>query len=316
MKNILLLETIASDALKILHQQEQIHVVEAYDTNAATEAADQDVHAIITRGKGQVDKTLLDACPKLEAIARCGVGLDNIDVAAASARKVLVLNAPGANAATIAEHTLSRMLMLVRNMYQSVRHVKDADWQWRTRYSGDELGGKTLGVLGMGNIGRRVAHFAEAIGMKVIYWDMYTADVPYDRFSMEEVLRQSDVVTIHLPLTSDTEGLLDERALEILRPQTYLINTARGQIIDQVALRKVLQNERIAGFAADVLDKEPPHDHEPLLSMPNVLITPHSGSLTATTYRYMCVLSVNNVIAVLAGKEPKKGCIFNEKALA
>jgi len=315
--HILLLETIDQAALDILQRHTSVEILKAYEEKSAESLASQyQVHAIITRGKGQVQATLMDACPQLRAIARCGVGLDNIDIDAASQRKIPVLNAPGSNAATIAEHALSLMLMLVRNMHQSVNQVKEANWQWRTQYSGDELGGKTLGVLGMGNIGQRVARFAEVIGMKVIYWDMREAEVSYPKLSLQEVLQQSDVVTVHLPLTEQTEGLLSEETLEMMRPHAYLINTARGQIIDQVALRKMLQNENLAGFAADVLAKEPPPEHDPLLSMPNVLITPHSGSLTATTYRHMCVLSVNNVLAVLEGKEPQAGCIFNEKVLA
>ena len=312
----MLLETIDDAALEILQQHEGIEILEAHGGKSPESLAKKhEVHAIITRGKGQIQATLMDACPQLKAIARCGVGLDNIDVDTASERKIPVLNAPGSNSATIAEHTLSLMLMLVRNMYQSVRRVKDDNWQWRTQYTGDELGGKTLGVLGMGNIGQRVARFGDVIGMKVIYWDQRPADVPYPKLSMEEVLQKADIVTIHLPLTPDTEGLVGEKALELMHPHAYLINTARGQIVDQVALRKMLQNGHLAGFAADVLAKEPPSTHDPLLSMPNVLITPHSGSLTATTYRHMCVLSVNNVLAVLEGKEPQAGCIFNEKAL-
>lgn len=314
--NVLLLETIDEAAMRLLQQHLQIQVLEGYENGSENKLVSQyEIHAIITRGKGLVQKELMDACPHLKAIARCGVGLDNIDIDTASSKKIPVLNAPGSNSATIAEHTLSLMMMLVRDMYQSVTKVKQDNWRWRSQYSGDELGGKTLGIMGMGNIGQRVARFGETIGMQVIYWDKFQADVPYPKKEMEELFAQADVISIHLPLTPETEGLVGEEALQMMKPHTYLINTARGQIIDQVALRKALQNGKLAGFAADVLAKEPPAAHEPLLSMPNVLITPHSGSLTATTYRNMCVLSVKNVIAVLEGKEPEAGCIFNEKAL-
>jgi len=314
--NVLLLETIDEAAMRLLHQNEQVQILEGYNIGGSDKLVSQhDIHAIITRGKGLVPKDLMDACPNLKAIARCGVGLENIDVDAASERKIPVLNAPGSNSATIAEHTLSLMMMLVRDMYQSVAKVKQDNWRWRSQYSGDELGGKTLGILGMGNIGQRVARFAETIGMHVIYWDQYQPEVPYPQKDMKEVLAEADVISIHLPLTPQTEGLIGEEDLQLMKPHAYLINTARGQIIDQVALRKSLQNGKLAGFAADVLAKEPPTAHEPLLSMPNVLITPHSGSLTLTTFRNMCVLSVNNILAVLEGKEPKAGCIFNEKAL-
>jgi len=314
--NVLLLETIDEAAMSLLRQHEQIQILEGYSNGGVDKLISQhETHAIITRGKGLVQKELMDACPQLKAIARCGVGLDNIDVETASSKKIPVLNAPGSNSATIAEHTLSLMMMLVRDMYQSVTKVKQDNWRWRSQYAGDELGGKSLGILGMGNIGQRVARFAEMIGMQVMYWDKFDANVSYPKKEMEELLAKADVISIHLPLTAETEGLIGEQALQMMKPHAYLINTARGQIIDQVALRKALQNGKLAGFAADVLAKEPPTAHEPLLSMPNVLITPHSGSLTATTFRNMCVLSVNNVIAVLEGKEPKAGCIFNEKAL-
>lgn len=313
-KNVLLLETIAEEALSILEANAQVFT--GYDPEQlSTVLANEEIHAVITRGKGQINQTLLDACPKLKVAARCGVGLDNVDVSAATARKIKVINAPGSNAATIAEHTLSLMLMLMRNMYTSAAEVKQDNWNWRNTYSGDELNGKTLGILGMGNIGKRVARLAAAFGMNVIYWSRSVQDVPYTYLSMEEVLEQSDVLSLHLPYTKETGILISSAQLALMKPGAQLINTARGQLIDHEALLAALNSGQLSGFAADVLPEEPPVKGFPIVQHPNALITPHSGSLTASTFRQMCVLTVQNVVAALNGTGPDPVSIFNRDAL-
>jgi D-3-phosphoglycerate dehydrogenase / 2-oxoglutarate reductase len=301
-KNVLLLESVADEALAVL--QENVNVLTAYDATSL-----KDVHAIITRGKKWIDKALIDACPLLQVVARCGVGLDNVDVAEATARKIRVINAPGSNAATIAEHALALMLMLKRDLYTSVDRVKQNDWDWRNQYAGDELNGKTLGILGMGNIGKRVARLGEAFDMKVVYWSRSAQEM-----SMEEVLRQSDIVSLHLPLNKDTEKIIGEEQLALMKPNALLINTARGALIDHVALLDALNAQDIAGFAADVLPDEPPVHSLPLVQHPRVIVTPHSASLTATTYRQMCLYTVNNVVAVLAGREPEVNSVYNRNS--
>lgn len=288
-KNVLLLEPITEEAQDML--AEHVHVL--------TERGEQAVHAIITRGKEQIDKALIDACPDLQAVARCGVGLDNVDVETAKAKNIQVINTPGANAATMAEHTLSLMLMLTRNMYQSVAEVKNGNWTWRSQYSGDELAGKTLGILGMGDIGERVARLGEAFGMKVLYWNRSKKDIPYSYKPLQEVLQEADVLSLHLPLSDSTEGILGADELALLKPSALLINTARGALIDHDALFEALTNKKIAGFAADVLPQEPPVGDWPIIQLPNVLITPHSGSLTASTFQQMCKIVVQKVIDAL-----------------
>jgi D-3-phosphoglycerate dehydrogenase len=313
-KGVLLLETIAEEALSIL--KANVQVFTGYDEETLNHVLkNEEIHAVITRGKGQINQTLMDACPKLEAAARCGVGLDNVDVAGATARNVMVINAPGSNAATIAEHTLSLMLMLMRNMYTSVSEVKQDNWNWRNNYTGDELAGKTLGILGMGNIGQRVAGLAIAFGMNIIYWNRSVQDVPYAFLSMDEVLRQSDVLSLHLPYTKETGTLISSAQLSLMKPGVQLINTARGQLIDHEALLGALNSGQLSGFAADVLPEEPPVKGFPIVQHPNALITPHSGSLTASTFRKMCVLTVQNVVAVLTGDKPDPLSIFNRRAL-
>lgn len=309
-KNVLLLETVAEEALAVL--REHVNVFTGYDL-ASRDAvvAAEEIHAVITRGKMKVDDALMAACPQLEAVARCGVGLDNVDVPAASARKIRVINAPGSNAATIAEHTLALMLMLMRDLYTSVEKVKQENWNWRNQYAGDELNGKTLGILGMGNIGKRVARLASAFGMEVVYWSRSAQDLPYKFLPMQEVLRQSDIISLHLPLESGLANLIGKAELASMKPGAMLVNTARGALIDHAALLEALNQGTVAGFAADVLPDEPPVQNLGLVRHPRALVTPHSASLTATTYREMCLSTVNNVIALLSGREPEKESVFN-----
>ncbi len=316
MKNVLLLETIADDALDLLTDADNVQIFTAYgDEPLAKIMAENPIHAVITRGKGQVNKALMQACPDLQVAARCGVGLDNVDVKEATARKIKVVNAPGSNAATIAEHTISLMLMLQRNLYQSINEVKAGNWEARNHFQGDELSGKTLGILGLGNIGQKVAKIADAFGMKVIYWNRSKVNNAYDYMSFEEVLKQSDIISIHLPYAPETHHLIDVKAFSMMQPHAILINTARGAIVNQDVLCKNLENKTIAGFGADVLASEPPSPNDPLLTHPKALITAHVGSLTATTYTKMCVSTVQNVLAILADKAPQTESVFNRKDL-
>jgi D-3-phosphoglycerate dehydrogenase len=313
-KNVLLLETISDDALATL--QGEVNIIASYNAVPSPEVLyDQQIHAVITRGKGKINKALMDACPGLQVAARCGVGLDNVDVEEATARNIKVVNAPGANAATIAEHAISLMLMLVRDMYQSVLEVKRSNWNWRNQYSGDELHGKTLGILGMGNIGERVAKLADAFGMNVLYWSRSAKNVPYSITSFEDVLQQSDVVSLHVPFTKETGTLIGAEQLAMMKHDSFLINTARGALVDKASLIKALDEEMISGYAADVLAEEPPAENDPLVNHPRTLITPHSGSLTASTYQQMCMTTVKNVVAILAGEKPEEKSVFNRKAL-
>ncbi|MBO9732695.1 MAG: hypothetical protein J7623_28890 [Chitinophaga sp.] len=313
-KNVLLLETIAEEALQELHAA--VNVFTGYeDTGLQVALAHGNIHAIITRGKGLINQPLIDACPQLEVVARCGIGLDNVDVAAATARNVLVINAPGSNAATMAEHTLSLMLMGMRNMYTAVFEVKQNNWSWRNQYTGDELNGKTLGILGMGNIGQRVARLAEAFGMRVLYWNRSARDVPYKQMEIEELLQQSDVVSLHLPFNNDTNGIIGAEQLHQMKANAWLINTARGALVDHAALLHALNTQKISGYAADVLPEEPPVQSLPVVQHPRAIITPHSGSLTIETYKKICLLTVGNVIAALTNNHPDPNSIYNRHAL-
>lgn len=316
MKNILLLETVAEDALKILQKASGVRILAEYDQHYDAGALSNiQVDAIITRGKGQVNPALIDACPALQVVGRCGVGLDNIDVAYATSKGIKVVNAPGSNSQTIAEHTMSLMMALQRNLYRSIAEVKAGNWAWRNQFEGDEIFGKTLGILGLGNIGKKVAAMATAFGMKVIYWDKTATSPDYTSLPLDQVIAEADIITLHLPLFPDTRELINETSLAKMKKTALLINTARGQIIDQKALFEALKTGTIAGFAADVLTDEPPAKDDPLLTLPNVLITAHVGSLTSRTYTKMCVDTVNNILAIVRGEKPDEHCVFNRREL-
>lgn len=274
------------------------------------------VHAILTRGKGRVTPGLLDACPGLLAVARCGVGLDNVDISACTARGAPVLNLPGVNAQTIAEHAVMLMLAVTRGLVESANAVRDGDWASRAAYDRDEVNGQTVGIVGLGNIGSRVARVCEALGMGVLYHDPRPRDSAHESVALDELLRRSDVVTLHCQLDERSTGMMDQNAMNSMKPGSVLINTARGGLIDHAALTRAMRSGHLAGFGADVLDAEPPESGNPLLALPNVVVTPHSASLTRSTYREICVRSVKNTLAILAGEAPEPGCVFNGAALA
>src|SRR5262249_1064490 len=259
------------------------------------------VQAILTRGRGRIGEPLLLRCPALRVIARAGAGLDNLDTAAAKRRGIAVVFAPGANTATVAEHTLALMLARVRGITGGAAQVAAGRWEERARYRGNEIRGLLLGIVGFGHIGRRVAELATAFGMRVAVAAHQGRPVPppFLRLPLDELLAQADVVSLHAPLAPATRGMLGAREFARMKPGAFVVNTARGALIAQSALCSALGSGRLGGFAADVLDPEPPAADDPLLRLPNVLVTPHVASLTAATYRALCVETARNVLAVL-----------------
>jgi phosphoglycerate dehydrogenase-like enzyme len=253
------------------------------------------VRALVLRGGVQLDKKLLDSYPKLEVVARCGVGVNNIDVEHCTERGIQVLNAPGVNAATVAEHTIGLMLLLVRGMYRLLREVKEGNWDYRQTYAGQELRGLRLGIIGPGDIGKRTGAVAGAMGMTVNY-------VGRDAQERQRILTESEVVSLHLPLTARTHHLIDGTAFGSMREGAYLINTARGEIVEPRALDAALESGKLAGYASDLMVGGDDSLQQRLIARPNVLITPHAASLTALTFREMSELTVSNVVRYLKGE--------------
>jgi phosphoglycerate dehydrogenase-like enzyme len=288
---ILLLESLHPDAEALLER-----------CGPLVREASPEVRAILTRGRGCITDELMGSLPDLRVIARAGAGLDNLDTAAATRRNIPVIHAPGMNGRTVAEHTLALMLDLVRRITPWANACANGRWEERMRYQGGELAGLTLVILGYGNIGKRVARLASAFEMNVV--------VAERGMPREELLSIADVLTLHLPLTTETRGILNAERLALMKPTACIINTARGALIDQAALRAALLADRLGGFAADVLDIEPPAADDPLLQNSRVLLTPHVASLTSATYREMCLFTAENVVAVLEGRIPWSGSVY------
>jgi D-3-phosphoglycerate dehydrogenase len=240
--------------------------------------------ALVVRSQTQVTAEVIAAGDNLKVVARAGIGLDNVDVEAATRKGVLVVNAPQSNIISAAEHTLGLLLAQARNIPQANEELKRGVWE-RAKYQGVELQGKTLGVVGLGRVGALVAQRAAAFGMRIIAFDPY---VPKDRAkemgielmpTLEALLVQADFITIHLPRTPDTEGLIGERELALVKEGARLVNTARGGIVDESALAKALADGRLAGAALDVFAAEPTTD-SPLFELDQVVVTPHLGAST------------------------------------
>ncbi len=305
---IVLLEPIHDDARALLASFDTTVLVDG-PTQVEGELA-RATTAILTRGRGIIDAPLLNRCPGVRAVARCGVGLDNIDVAAAGQRDIPVIYAPGSTTAALAEHTLMLMLAATRRLRQLTEAVHAGDWQVRASYGALQLSGKTLGIVGMGAIGRRVGELALAFGMRVVCWNRTPVVGDLTRLELDELLAASDIVSLHVALAPETRGMIDGRALGLMRPGAILINTARGGIIEQVALAAALDEGRIGYFASDVLDPEPPAAGERLLASDRTLITPHTAALTDVTFRAMCLSTATNVLAVLRGDAPDAASVY------
>ena len=316
----LLLETIDEAAHSELEQQSTTTLAPTPDAQLDDHAL-IDIDVIITRGRGHVTSELLSRCPKLRVIGRCGVGLDNVDVAAATAAGVAVINAPGSPTITTAEHTIMLMLALTRRLYTQVEAVKSDDWAIRARVDADECAGKTLGIVGLGAIGRRVAEVSVALGMEVVAYNRTNRSRDEGRTSVRlvpfvELLAESDIVSLHVALTPKTRGLIGRVELSTMKPGALLVNAARGALVDVDALLEALDSGRLAGYAADGVDPEPPAPGDRLIHHPRTIITPHSAALTASTYRRMCLRTVRNVLGYLAGSRYEAESVFNAAQLS
>jgi len=245
--------------------------------------------------------------PRLKVISKYGIGLDKIDVPAATDLKVPVLFTPGVNHTTVAEHTFALMLAAVRNLVVEANHVAAGRW---TRITGNEICGKTLAIIGFGRIGKEVAVRAKAFGLRIIgfgnYWDEDFArwlDIRRVE-TIDDALRQADIVSLHTKLTPRTRHLIHARNLPLLKKGSVIVNCARGEIVELAALVAALKSNHLLAYAADVLDQEPPPADHPLLGLPNVILTPHIGSRTHESVQRQASCAVENLTLFLAGKKP------------
>lgn len=268
--------------------------------------------AVIVRSRTRVPAGAVDGAGRLRVIARAGVGVDNIDVDAATRRGILVINTPESSTAAAAEHTFALMLALARHLPAAAQALARGEWA-RERFLGTELAGKTLGVVGLGKIGSEVARRALAFGMRVVAADPYVSEERARRLGVELVpwpgiLDSADVLTLHVPLGPDTRALLGPDELARMKPGAFLINCARGGLVDEEALLAALDRGRLGGAALDVFATEPPGADHPLLRHPRVVATPHLGGSTVEAQRSIAVEIADQVLAALRGG-PVRGAV-------
>jgi len=280
--NILIAEPMPAAGVELLTPQPGWNVIVSNPDEYREHLPHAD--ALIVRNEVKVDAELLALAPQLKVIGKAGTGAENIDIEAATAAGVLVMNTPGGNAVSVAEHTLGLMVALARSIPQAANSTKSGNWG-KVTYVGTELRGKTLGVVGLGSIGQEVVRRARAFEMKVIATDPYVnsqsaADLGATLKPLSDLFAQSDYITLHVALTLETFALLNTAAFAKMKKGVRIVNCARGELVDGEALRKAIESGKVAGAALDVFQTEPPDSSEPLLKLDQVIATPHIGGAT------------------------------------
>ncbi len=303
---ILVTDGLEAEALTLLRKAHEVRSEEL--GAAALLEAVTPFHALIVRGRTKVTAEVIRRGTNLKVIGRAGVGVDNIDVEAATERKVAVVNAPTASTVSVAELAIGHMLSLARHLPEADRSVKDGKWAKKS-LEGRELHGKVLGLLGSGRIGAEVAKRAQAFGMRVIAYDPYLVPATAEGLGIQLVdksslFRQADMISVHAALTPETKGLVGAAEFALMKRSAFLVNCARGEIVDEPALLEALRSGTIAGAALDVFSQEPPV-HSPLLHAPHLVFTPHLGASTVEAQARAGAVIADQVLKALAGKRPE-----------
>jgi len=259
-------------------------------------------------GADKIDRKIIEYANNLKIIARHGIGVDNIDLKAATDRNIVVTYAPHVNGDSVADFTIGLMLSLARHISQAHFSMNQRKWE-STRFIGVELCGKTLGIIGLGEIGYKVAKRAKGFDMRILYWSRrrkidIEKEIGVEYVGLENLLRESDFVTLHVALTDETYGMMGEKELSLMKKSAYLINTARGQIVDERALYEALRDGKIAGAAIDVYHQEPPNFDNPLFKLKNVLTTPHIAAYTIEAIRRMDLVNAEDIVRFFKGEKP------------
>ncbi len=320
---VLATEPLSDAGLELLRRDHEVDVRPELAVEGLAEAIEP-YDALIVRSQTKVTDEVLGRAASLRVVGRAGIGLDNVDVEAATRRGIIVVNAPQSNIVSAAEHTMGLLLAQARNIPQAHAALAAGAWE-RTRFQGIELMGKTLGVIGLGRVGAMVAQRALAFGMRILAYDPYVSKERARTLgieltpSLEALLVQADIVTIHLPRTAETEGLIGERELRLMKDGARLVNTSRGGIIDERALVSALREGRLAGAAIDVFASEPVSPAHPLLHLDHVVVTPHLGAATqeaqdkaGTAIAEMVALALRGEFVPYAVNIPAAGEIHEE----
>jgi len=297
---ILVAEPLAPAAVELLRAQRGWDVVVADPKSYQAHLADCD--ALVVRSAVKVTKEVLSQAPKLRAIGRAGVGVDNVDLPAATEAGVLVMNTPGGNAVSVAEHTLALMLSMARSVPQASCSIRSGKWE-KKKFLGNELRGKTLGIVGLGSIGREVVKRAKPFEMRIIGHDPYVSpqtahDIGIELAGLPELYAQSDYITLHVALTPETDHMLNAEAFARMKRGVRVVNCARGELIDGAALQSAIQSGQVAGAALDVFEKEPPGE-SPLLQLDPVVATPHIAGSTEEAQEIVGIRIVEQLIDYL-----------------
>jgi len=305
---VCLAQPIHPDGVALLTRAATVRYAAAHD-EAALAAALAEADGLILRVKGRVTESLLARTPRLKVIARHGVGVDNVDVAAATRRRIPVCVTLGANTDAVAEHVFLLMLAVCKRLVAVNAAVRQGAWEALRGVVYGGLKARTLGIVGMGRIGMRVAELAAAFGMRRLGYDPALPPEEIRRRGAEPVefpalLREADIVTLHTPLTPETRHLMNRETLGLMKQGAILVNTSRGGVIDDAALAEALRSGRLAGAGIDVTEPEPPSRDNPLLPLDQVVITPHIAAHTEDSMRRMAVTAAEQVLMALEGRRP------------
>jgi len=304
----LLYEDIHEIGKSLLREKGELLFARSFEEEAILKDV-KEVDGIVVRANGRVTRRVMDHAPKLKVIGRHGVGVENIDLEAATEKGIWVVNTPEANDLSVAEHFFGLALILSKKLKKADIALREGRWEARYEYIGNELHGKTLGILGFGRIGKAIGRIGyQGFDMKVLYYDVIRyeeveKEIEAEKVGLEELLARSDFISINLPMLPETRGLIKEEEFLKMKPTAYIINLARGPIWDEKALYKVLREGRIAGAGSDVYEVEPTPKDNPLFELDNFIGTPHMAAHTDEALRRMSLVA-EDVLRVLEGKIP------------
>jgi D-3-phosphoglycerate dehydrogenase len=307
---VVLAGRIHPDGHALLAREAEVVVAEDLGEAAVIDLA-RDAQGLLLRSRPRCSASLLAACPRLRVVGRHGAGLDIVDIPAATRFGVAVVHAPGANAQSVAEHALMLMLICAKRAVQVDRWTRDGDWRARHDALNEELAGKTLGIVGLGNVGRRVARFASALGMRVLGYDKYLSDDEVrgrgaePAASLEALLPRVDLLTCHTPLTEETRAMINPRTLGLLKRGAILINTSRGPVHDERAVFEALATGQLGAAGLDVFEDEPSPVDNPIFGLPNVVVSPHAAGVTVQATRATALQVAGEMLRVLRGERPE-----------
>jgi D-3-phosphoglycerate dehydrogenase / 2-oxoglutarate reductase len=317
MKKVVISHRLHEDGMKILEEAgANIVITNSGDPKVMLPEL-LDAEGLIIR-IGSIDRETLLQCKNLKVIGRPGVGVDDVDVVTATKLGIPVVIAPGANTRSVAEHALTLILACAKDIVHSDKELRKGNFGVRSSYKAYEIYGKTLGLIGYGRIGSILANMASALGMKVVVYDPFVKKEAIEKqgyqyeLELREVMKISDAISLHVPLTPETKGLIGETELRLMKPTGIIVNCARGGIIDEKALAKALKNNWIHSAATDVLVAEPVTPAEPLFSYDNMIVTPHMAGQTKEAASGVAKMAAEGVMAVVNGKKWEKVC--NPKA--